>query len=75
MNNLILVAMLAALLLVYTDAYTSTQQQKQAYSSVTTRLNAWSLPEPPAGFGSFKSSPTWYNVVDNPTARRTVYEE
>ena len=38
----------------------------------SSRLNAWSLPAP-SSFGTFKS--TWYNEVENPTARRTVYEE
>jgi hypothetical protein len=36
-------------------------------------LKAWSLPAPPSSFGTFKS--TWYNEVDNPTARTTVYAE
>lgn len=35
-------------------------------------LKAWSL-EIPENLGSFKS--TWYNTVENPTARRTIYDE
>lgn len=35
-------------------------------------LRAWTL-DLPDNLGSFKS--TWYNTVENPTARRTVYDE
>ena len=40
--------------------------------TMTTSLDAWSL-TPPANFGGFKS--TWYEDLENPTLRRTVYEE
>lgn len=38
----------------------------------STIMNAWSL-DIPDGLGTFKSA--WYNTVENPTARRTIYDE
>jgi hypothetical protein len=35
-------------------------------------LRAWSI-QMPDNFGKFQS--TWYNEVDNPTARRPIYDE
>eukprot|EP00525_Craspedostauros_australis_P013189 CAMPEP_0198111404 /NCGR_PEP_ID=MMETSP1442-20131203/3365_1 /TAXON_ID= /ORGANISM="Craspedostauros australis, Strain CCMP3328" /LENGTH=150 /DNA_ID=CAMNT_0043767819 /DNA_START=832 /DNA_END=1284 /DNA_ORIENTATION=- len=41
----------------------------------STALHAWTMPTPSEAFGSFTPHPTWYDQVDNPAARRMIYDD
>mmetsp|Transcript_18808 Transcript_18808/g.46599 ORF Transcript_18808/g.46599 Transcript_18808/m.46599 type:complete len:121 (+) Transcript_18808:304-666(+) len=58
---------LIALILVFAKCESFSNSAKLRY---TVRLAAWSL-QMPENFGTFKS--TWYNEVENPTARKNTY--
>lgn len=71
--NIFLVLMTLLLMLSTAKSFSTTSARKasRAFKS-SSSLMAWSL-QMPANFGTFQS--TWYNTVDNPTARKRVYEE
>ena len=63
-------ALAAAIILLLFSAADSFSTPAISQYRYTLRLPAWSL-QMPDNFGPFKS--TWYNEVDNPTARKTSY--
>ena len=63
----IVLAMLMMVAVPHSEAFAPLLPSKKAAA-----LKAWSL-QIPDNLSSFKS--TWYNEVDNPTARRLIYDE
>eukprot|EP00538_Stauroneis_constricta_P013895 CAMPEP_0119550714 /NCGR_PEP_ID=MMETSP1352-20130426/4177_1 /TAXON_ID=265584 /ORGANISM="Stauroneis constricta, Strain CCMP1120" /LENGTH=149 /DNA_ID=CAMNT_0007596653 /DNA_START=206 /DNA_END=655 /DNA_ORIENTATION=- len=65
----------------FVDAFCQSQQMFGIPHSRGTRNDskivrfAWSIPTPTDAFGSWTPSPTWYDQVDNPTARRMIYDD